>query len=127
MIKKTIGQQNEDEASGRDTSSLIDVGFLILIGFVLAAILVPREGDLGMTLAKAPENASEPEFGFDRMEPDLDVPRAAGEGGAPLLRAKVDDAVSAQRFTCAAVSPKSICVASLSSVLRTDDRIYLVG
>ncbi|MEX2578326.1 MAG: hypothetical protein WD342_04645 [Verrucomicrobiales bacterium] len=99
MIKKSIGQQNEDEASGRDSPSLIDVGFLLLIGFVLAATLDPRGGDLGMTPAKAPEQASEPEFGFDRLEPELDVPRVEGEGGAPSLRPKVDDAVSALRFT----------------------------
>lgn len=91
-----------------DISSLVDVSFLLLIYFLVAATLVPRESDLGMKLpADRTDSADMPDltvrvtvagdgtvrWGGGDMEEILEP----AEGGAelPVLRSRLALAVAA--------------------------------
>ena len=45
---------DSDHDAGFDVSSLVDVGFLLLIYFLVTSTLLPREADLGLNLFRAP-------------------------------------------------------------------------
>ena len=111
-----------------DISSLIDVGFLLLIYFLVTSSLEPREGDLAATLPGKADRIVQPipdiprisvdASGSVSMESELletnpdartlvrldDRLRTWAEAwsitseGSPLVELEIDDAVSGQRF-----------------------------
>ncbi len=129
MNAKRIQCGPEREApAAPDTSSLIDVAFLLLVYFLATSTLDPREGDLSLTLAGVPtpgtvvidrplisvDAGGRVAMGGEFLETDpaaRDLPQledrlrtfveASGivaMGRAPAVDLDVDDAVPGQRF-----------------------------
>lgn len=66
MIRKT-GSEKNGEIPVLDISSLIDVGFLLLIYFLVTSTLEPREADLATTMPGHPD--------APLVDPTIDIPR----------------------------------------------------
>lgn len=74
MITK-IGRDTESDKYRLDTSSLIDVSFLLLIYFLVTSTLDPREGDLAMTIPTEEKGTKQivQEISVDHPEIEVDA------------------------------------------------------
>ena len=129
MRRRTaVGQRESGSASGPDTSSLIDVAFLLLVYFLVTSTLDPKEGDLMLAMGGIPptsvivpdralisvdtegrvamedeildSDASRRDLPRleDRLRTYVEANRILAAGRPPSVELKVDDGVPGQRF-----------------------------